>query len=77
MIGGEHPMPDNTTAKSTKLVKKWRYYCEACTGRAVYAVDKHVFNQVTCRSCGANITTYNPGNWFEVTDPEEFAKING
>ena len=61
------------TPKPTQL--KYRYYCEACTGRAFYAAEKNEFNQVQCQNCGT-IVGYNPNNWFEVTDKDELAKIN-
>lgn len=64
-----------TTENKNEEKKTWyRYFCEACTGRAFYAKSKHSFGSKTCQNCSANVE-YDEGNWFEVTDESELKKL--
>ena len=73
----KHNVVAVTTKKSENPDKtlRVRYFCDACTGRAMYAPEKKVFTTIICANCGAECV-YNANNWFEVSDPAEFAKIN-
>lgn len=64
------------TENITKPVKLlWRYFCDACTGRATYASEPYNFKSINCGNCGA-VCSYKPENWIKITSKEELAKIN-
>lgn len=64
-------------ATSAKIEpKKYRYFCPHCTGRAMYSVAKQPFNKITCNECG-KVVEYDNNNWFEITDADEYRKVNG
>jgi predicted nucleic-acid-binding Zn-ribbon protein len=69
-------MTTQETMKNTfnKLVYKYRYFCDGCTKRAFYAVEKRPFTVATCKECGIELT-YNENNWFDLS-PEESAQVN-
>lgn len=58
-----------------KTILRFRYFCDACTGRAFYGATAFVFATRPCACCGA-VLTYKPENWLEVTYQPEFDKIN-
>ena len=63
----------DNVAKPAKLL--WRYFCDACTSRAIYAPEPYEFSSINCENCGA-VCEYKPENWLKVIDKEELASIN-
>lgn len=48
---------------------KFRYFCEACTGRAMYSEEPMKFISIVCRKCGATLQ-YKPENWLPMAEGE-------
>lgn len=48
---------------------KYRYFCEACTGRAMYSEEPTVFISIICRKCGATLP-YKAENWLLMREGE-------
>jgi len=61
----------------TKIIKRFRYYCYACTNAALYAPEPYQFGYIVCRHCGKVLdgTNYAEENWLPMSD-QEIQEVN-
>jgi hypothetical protein len=58
-----------------KVMLKFRYHCDSCSGRAFYGATPFVFATRPCACCGKTLE-YKAENWLPVTYQPELDKIN-
>ena len=62
---------------ATQVIKRFRYYCFACTNPAVYAASPFKFEYVICPNCGKphDGSNYREDNWLPMSD-QEIQEVN-
>ena len=62
---------------TSKVIKRFRYYCQGCTERVLYAPQPFKFTYQVCPNCQKvhDQSNYDDQNWLPMSE-EEIQEIN-